>query len=371
MALALKLSSTQRAWFRLRRSGLVDPFKTPEETARRLVGVQAQLPPAASLAFWNRTKNCDLSELNRARLEHKTLVRIWGQRNTVHIYAVDDWPLMHAALAAEPSRMLRTVEKSEFSGDFKRTVRAAERQLRAGKRLTYKDIKAKRLREGQDVWAVSYVVFMMLVRAGQACHGPDDGSQSTFVHRELWLPDLDWSPPPIKEACAELALRYLATYGPAEARDLGFWYGASATAAKRWIEAAGERCVQVEVDGSPHWCCAADLKDMGAKPPPRSRWPVRLLYRFDPLVLATKDKSWLVDEADYKRVWRPSAHVEAVLLVKGRIAGTWRYDKKAKGLTVKLTPFAPLTPTVKRVAEREASGVAAFFGLNLAGFEVT
>ena len=50
----MKITPAQVHWFRLRRSGLVKPFATPEETAGRLIGVQAQLPPAADLAFgWN------------------------------------------------------------------------------------------------------------------------------------------------------------------------------------------------------------------------------------------------------------------------------------------------------------------------------
>ena len=44
---AMKITAAQVHWFRLRRSGLVQPFATPEETAGRLIGVQAQRPAAA------------------------------------------------------------------------------------------------------------------------------------------------------------------------------------------------------------------------------------------------------------------------------------------------------------------------------------
>ena len=30
-----------------------------------------------------------------ARLERKSLVRFWGQRNTLHLYAARDWPFLH------------------------------------------------------------------------------------------------------------------------------------------------------------------------------------------------------------------------------------------------------------------------------------
>ena len=141
------------------------------------------------------------------------------------------------------------------------------------------------------------------------------------------------------------------------------------TNGKRWIEAAGNRCVTVEVDGREHWCRREDLDDIAVKPPPAARWPVRLLYRFDPMLLATRDKSWLIDDEHYKKVWRAAAHVEAVLLVRGRIAGIWRYDRKARGLVVRVSPFARLSATVSRAAEKRAAAVAAFLGLDLARSE--
>ena len=327
------------------------------------------MPSAAGIAFWNRTSDVSADSLEQARLEDRTLVRMWGQRNTVHTYATDDWPFLHSAFAERHSIMRRRLKEAGLLGEFNRVVKRYAARLAKGDTLTYKDIQAKKLEGKQDRWVLSYVVFMELVREGVTCHGPDQGNQSGFVHREHWLPDLEWSPPDPDEAHPELARRYLAAYGPADAADLAFWYGTSMTVAKRWL-AATEGCVSFELDGRTLWCPEEDLQELGDKPPATSRWPVRLLGRFDPLVLATKDKSWLIDEEHYKKVWRPSAHVEAVLLARGRIAGTWRYDRKAGGLHVRVSPFDKLPATVVRAAEKQAAGVAAFQGQDLARFEV-
>ena len=104
---------------------------------------------------------------------------------------------------------------------------------------------------------------------------------------------------------------------------------------------------------------------IAARPPAPSKWPIKLLGRFDPLVLGTKDKDWFSEPVYRKRVWRPGANVEAVILIGGRIAGTWRYDKKRQGLAIKLTPFTPLRLTVKRRVTKRAEGIAAFMGLEL------
>jgi len=365
-----EISNAQIRWFRLRRSGLVEPFPTVEETARRLIGVQAQLIPAANLSFWSRTAHCTIEGLEHARLRERNLVRFWGQRNTVHLYKTEDWPFLHAVFEERQSLLEKRLDKAGLLADFRRLVNRTGKRLEQGETLTYKDIRSKKLEQAQETWGVSYVVLMQLVRQGLVCHGPDQGRESGFVHREYWRPDIDWSPPEPEIAFPELVRRYLAAYGPAEDRDLAFWCGTSLTNARRWLRETQDECVKIEMNGRVLWCRAADVPELSATPPPASRWPVKLLYRFDPLLLATRDKTSLVDEAHYKKVWRAAAHVEPVLLVHGRIAGVWRYDRKARGLQIQLSPFAPLSKTIHKAAERQAASVAEFLNLPLTEFAV-
>jgi len=72
---------------------------------------------------------------------------------------------------------------------------------------------------------------------------------------------------------------------------------------------------------------------------PPDHWPVRLLGRFDPLVLAHSDKSWWIDPEHQRRVWHHT-HVEATLLLGGRIVGVWRYQRMARGLKISVELFA-------------------------------
>ncbi len=356
-----KLSPAQVRWFRMKRSGLVSPFASPEDTAGKVLGVQAQLAPAAELAFWNRSKNCSREGLQDCRFEKRSLLRFWGQRNTVHMFRCEDWPLLHSAFALRQVPTHRKLEKVGLLKEFKRVVRRIRERLVAGEELTYKDVKSKKLSEEQDKWVVSYLVFMQLVREGVACTGPDRGNQTSFVHREHWLPDLEWSPPDEAEAHRELARRYLQGYGPAEVQDLAFWYGGKVGDARAWIASLGKDCHELSCSDRSLYCLAEDLEELRSKPPAASAWPIRLLNRFDPLLLACKDKSWLIDREQYKRVWLPSAHVAAVILVGGRIAGTWRYDRKGKELNIDLQPFGKLSSAVRKAIAAQTEAVSAFF----------
>ncbi len=382
----MKVSAAQARWFRIRRSGLIEPFATPSAIARQLIGVQAQMPAAADIAFFNRGIDVSPATLKHERLEARTVVRMWGQRNTVHIYAAEDWPLLHTVLRDRESVMERRLQKVGLWDSFQRLVSQLEKRVSAGEPLTYKDARScedfeklvAHRNKWTDIeatprgagWVLSYAAFLRLVLAGVVCHGPDQGAESTFVHRESWLPDLQWSLPDEDKAFAELACRYLATYGPSPPRDLASWFGTTVTNAKRWVEAAGERIIDVEVDGKAALMRVDDAEDLAATAPAPAKWPIRLLHRFDPYVLGaigSKDKNWLIDPSHYKKVWRPGAHVEAVVLVGGRIAGTWRYDKKTKGLAIGIKPFEPFSRTVARAVEKQAKRVAKFLGLDLLG----
>ncbi len=373
----MKATPTQLRWFRLRRSGLVKPFTSPEETAHRLIGVQAQMLPAAALAIWNRTHGLTHADLEAERLDRRTLVRFWGQRETLHLYAAGDWPFLHTVFEQRQSILQRGLAEAGLLADFRRLVAHAGGRLAKGATLTHKDIHSQKLESpvealglGGGAYVLSAATLMQLVREGVVCHGVQMHGKSGFVHRAHWLPGLDWSPPAADEAMPELAVRFLSTYGPAQPSDLAYWYGTTLSDAKRWIESAGPRCSTIEVEGRTLCCAAKDLDSIANEPPPPpSRWPVRLLGRWDPMLIALKDKSWLTDEEHRKKVWRPGANVEPTLLIHGRIAGTWRYDRRSKGLRISLSPFAPLTSSASRAVERQAKAVAKFFGLELAALD--
>ena len=320
---------------------------------------------AADIAFFNRTAGGSPDSLAHARVEARSVVRLWGQRHTLHLYAVDDWPLLCTVFRGRESVTTKRIAKAALLPEFRRLVRRVERRLAAGERLTYRDARSKKLERILDTWAVGNAAFRQLVRAGVACHGPDDGVESTFVHRRWWLPDLPWTLPDADAAHVALTCRYLGTYGPATPRDLAFWCGTTVTNANRWIAAAGGRIADVTVDGRPAHCRIEDLKAVAEKPPPAGQWPVKLLHRFDPLLLATKDKNWLIEPRYYKQVWRAAGHIDAVVLVGGRIVGTWRYDKQAKVLRITVKPFEPFSRRVDRAVGIQASALVRFMGLDL------
>lgn len=368
----MEVSRAQAAWCRLRRSGLVGSvFGSAADAAAGLGGVQAQFEPPAGLAIRNRVGGFDAEALESALVRRRTLVKTWGQRSTLHLYSAQDWPLFTSALLGAETWWTRRLGRREVERTaFDAALETAAAWLRRNEGAHSRHDLREALPELRPWLEVGAGLIFDLARRGVTCHAGWDGSKARFAHRDFWLPGLAWDPPPPADACRELARRYLAAYGPADARDFAFWLGIKATPARAAISALGAGTTEVELEGRKAFVLDDDVAGLTTEPHPPETWPPRLLHRFDAVLLALRDKRWLIDERHYKRVWRKAGYVEAVILVRGRIDGTWRYDKVRGGLRVTLEPFGRLAKALRRMLEREAASLAGYFGVPLAAFEV-
>ncbi len=375
----MRATAEQVRWFRLRRSGLVEPFATPEEAARGLAGVQAQILTAATLALWNRSATgAETDAAVAVRLfEARTLLRLWGQRHTLHLYDPADWPVIHAAFANRRTWWERDAERDpavEIAA-FREGIARAAALLRERGTLSRKELRAAGIPLPEGLFSPWGGVFAELVRIGEACHARWDGGEARYAHRSHWLPELPWTPPTAAEANVELARRYFHGYGPATAADFGYWRGGAAGPAKAAVAALDGELTEVEADGEGNgrWLvCREDVDRLFETPPEREGWPVRTLGRFDPLLLGHRVKDWVVPSKYYDRVWRPAGHIEGTVLAHGRAVATWRYDRIGAGqLAVRVFPFrSPLPRHVGQEVRRRAREVARFFGLTLAAVRI-
>ena len=162
-----------------------------------------------------------------------------------------------------------------------------------------------------------------------------------FAAREYWLPELAWAPPDLDTANLTMLRRYLHGYGPATVLDFMYWRGARSEPARRWWATLAPEMVAVSAGGAPMALLAEDLEELLA-PADGLENSFQLLYRFDPLLLGHKEKSWIVPPKHHKQVFRIAGHIEGVVLVRGEAVATWRYQRHGRGLIVTVEPFARL-----------------------------
>ncbi len=376
----MKLTEEQIRWFRMRRSGLAEPFASPEAVCEALAGVQAQILNASMLALWNRTASGAGNETEVATrlFDDRTLIRLWGQRHTLHLYARADWPTVNAAFAGRRTWWERQAESDpEIDlATYREGVARVVMLLRERGTLSRKELRASGIPLPEPLLSPWGGVFAELVRLGEACHARWDGGEARYAHRNHWLPYFAWSPPTGDEANLSLARRFFRCYGPASVNDYVYWRGAQAGKSREWLGMLMSELQEVSV-GTPAGerrllACQIDLPELFDAPPDREAWPVRMLGRFDPILLAHKNKDWIVAPSYYSRVWRPAGHIEATVLEHGRAVATWRYDRLGAGkMSIRIFPFRGcLSARVGKAVRHRAKAVAKFFGLSLAGVSV-
>ncbi|MBP1465820.1 AlkZ family DNA glycosylase [Candidatus Chloroploca sp. M-50] len=357
---------TQLRWHQLNCQGLVCPLATPEAVASQLIGVQAQIVPAAGLALWNRLPAFTAAELAERLYVQRSLVKLWGQRHTLHLYPREDWALLYAAQADLKSYWEREARKTGANlTELEALVSTVEALLRERDDLGRSDLRATELALDETHLSGWGGIFSILARRGRACHAQPQAGEARMAHRTRWLPEMAWEPPDLEEANLTLMKRYFGTYGPATLQDFAYWRGRTLTEVRRWAVLLADELVHVQVEEQTMLALRTALPELDPVPPDAEAWPVKLLGRFDPLLLSIKDKSQLIAPEHYQRVWRPAGHIEATVLVAGHLVGTWRYERRQGGLVLTIEPFQPLSARIRQSVEAQAEGVATHFGLPL------
>jgi len=372
----VEVSEEQVLAFRARRSGLIDGHESVQAAARAMLGAQSQQEKPSLQALSIRTAGRPTAASVRSAIleEPRTLVRTWGQRDTVHAYDPATWPLICAARVQWASRGSRGAVPAEslvddaaaFVQEAGRPVCRADleplvpdswaaeiEELAGYARMTPQRLGARRL-----LWA--------LARRGDVCAAHKEGSQQFYAARSRWFPDLAWSTPSAHDANVALVRRYLAVSGPATVQDVAHHFGSKVSTAKGWMASLQTELVSVECGARKGLrALAVDRADLTMPVP--EVWPVRLLPLYDTLLMGHKDKRWTVPvPSDEKAIWRKAAYVAATVLHRGRLVATWTFVERKRGVVLTLEPLHGWDESLRDAVQEQAEGLAAHVGLSAA-----
>jgi hypothetical protein len=375
--LAVRLNEDQVRQLRLRGQSLAGPQPggpgavggagggpaAAAQAARRVCGLQAQNMFAASLGMRVRSRGATLAGVERARFEERSVVCTWAMRGTLHLLAADDldWllPLVGPAFVAAARSRRRQLGLDEDT--YQRGVRAVRDRLAANGPSTREELVAAFTAAG--VPAGYRTERHLLYRAaleGIICLGPDRGARPAWVLLEDWL-GRPLKPAAPEKALAELAARYLAAYAPAAPEDLAAWSGLPAAVVRAaWTAAAGG-LAEVTAAGRPAWLPRRRLADLDL-PLPNSP-AVRLLPAFDTYLLGYRSRELIVEPAHAGHINSGGGMILPVLLVGGRVAGTWKPNRKGRLVNVEVKGFAGLSPEVEAGIAAETADIRRFMGM--------
>jgi hypothetical protein len=158
----------------------------------------------------------------------------------------------------------------------------------------------------------------------------------------------------------QLARRYLAAYGPAGPQDLARWSGLKHSEANSAWKSLASEIAAVETAGKPAWMLKTHLPWLDEAPPQEPQ--VKLLPRFDTYLLGYRDRDLAVDPAYARQVHPGGGIIHAVLLIDGRVQGTWRLKRYTRYQRVLVAPFAPLPGELLPFIQAEVEDMGRFLG---------
>lgn len=310
--------------------------------------MQAQDFASARLAVALRAEGGTEAAVQEA-LRDRAIVRTWAMRGTLQLVAAEDahWiaALVGPAAAARAAPLNRTLDLDERT--FPPILDKLQKILAGTGGLTRAEVFGQL--NGHGIATAGQRGSHILngaAFAGLLCHGVQQGKQDTYVLLDEWVPCL--APLDKEAALAELAWRYLRSHGPASAEDFAFWSGLGLTAARAGIAMNGALLESMKADGSELWFAA------GSDAPKTPR--ALLLPAFDEYLLGYRDRGAVLNARHAPAVLTVNGLFRAVMVLEGRVAGTWRRVSGKGRTTIVLEPFDPLTKT-QRTAFAEAAAV--------------
>jgi hypothetical protein len=332
-------------------------LRDPAELVAWLGAVQAQDYAGAKRALGQRLLGATDGSIEQA-FDAGAILRTHVLRPTWHYVAPADirWLLALTAprVKAAMAYYDRTLGLDEAL--FTRSNQAFAQALAGGKHLTRAELDAALSHAG--IAATNGQTLGHLVMRGELdaviCSGPRRGKQFTYALLDERVPPARLLAP--DEALAALTIRYFESHGPATARDFAWWSGLTITDAKRGLSMTGSHLVEATVDGLTYWCAPG-------QPPPMPD-NAFLLPNYDEYTVAYKDRDLFYDPARSgtpdRRDGAPLGHV---IVVHGRVAGTWRRTVRKDAVAVEARWFADPLAEQRRALAAAAERYAAFLGL--------
>jgi hypothetical protein len=274
-------------------------------------------------------------------------------RGTIHLIPAEDLSWVLSLTADRQHRQMATVRRNEAIDDAEldRAEAATRVALAGGNRLTRKELA--------EVWELAgvstakqrgYHLLVALSLRGVVCQGPvvprGEGPtrEQYLVLAEEWIRD---SATPADPA-AELFVRFIASHGPAGARDFAWWTGLPLGVSRAAAEAASDRLKIVGADPEPTYLVAAPAPRRVASAP-----EVVALPPFEEYYLSYLDRT-VPCAPEFLKAIGPAMNgmVRPIIVARGEVVGVWTHSLAVGRHTDDPIPelFAPGAATDAEVA---------------------
>ncbi|MET1074852.1 MAG: winged helix DNA-binding domain-containing protein [Umezawaea sp.] len=303
---------------------------TAEEVAEALVAVHATDPATVFLSIAARLRAPGHEPVERALYEDVTLHKLLAMRRTMFVVPADLAPVVDGStgvtIAARERAKLVTYLRDGLGWDERRLAEVEQQTLEALRARG----EATAVQLGQDVPALCEQV---VIAAGKSYEAKQNVSsriirvmacdgrirrtrpRGTWISSQFrWTVASPWPARPLAEAQAELARRWLASYGPATVADLKWWTGWSLTAARKALVGMEE----VGLAEGIGYVVPGDSAPV-VEPEP---WAA-LLPGLDSTAMGWRDRDWYLSPAHVPQLFDTMGNAGPTVWWNGNVVGGW------------------------------------------------
>lgn len=339
-----------------------------EQVAGDLVGLHSSDPASVVLAARARLDPFSVVDLEDALYERRSLVRILAMRRTMFVVplelaAVMDVACTKALVPAERRKLVALLEEADVTDDVDswiarvsaetlEALRVAGPNPASGLTKLVPDLARKlRMAVGtayEGTVGVSTRLLFLLSTEGHIVRGRPLGSWLSSQYR--WARTQDWitdgigpSSRPPAEARADLAGRWLGTFGPGTLTDLAWWTKWTKADVRAALADLDAVTVTVDVDGTgtsttPAWVLPDDLDDtLETASAPSGVEAVSLLPGLDPTVMGWKERGWYLGP-HVGPMFDRNGNAGPTIWIGGRAVGMWSQRADGRVVTALLEP---------------------------------
>jgi hypothetical protein len=337
---------------------LNSPLQRPADVVRALVAVQAQDFALSKWGLGLRFHGATDALVEQAFTDG-AILRTHVLRPTWHFVAPADIHWLLALTAPRVHALNRPYYRKLELDDtmLQRLHGILIEALQGGNFLTRDELRnvlAAQAIHTTDQLRMSYIL-MHAELEGVICSGPRRGKQFTYALLQERVPQVRTLER--EEAVMELARRYFQSRGPATVHDFAKWSGLTVAEARGGLAGVKAQFQEEVIDGQTYWFAPSGILNGGQDT------PTYLLSIYDEYISGYKDRSAIVDAENAARLVTLGNDLTAVVVVNGRIIGTWKRMIKQDEAIVTTHLFQPQPESEQHALAQAVIQYGTFLGL--------